>query len=63
MSAMKYVVLDAEGQTVSIVDADSLGEAVEIKHFLEREYGRRENADCIFTVKLATRKEIRAFEP
>lgn len=58
---MKGAVKDAEGEVMSVFDLNTLGEAVEIKHALERQYNEMHNVDEIFTVAKATRQEIRDF--
>jgi hypothetical protein len=58
-----YTVRDAAGEVMSVFDAESFGQAVEIKHRLERVYNEISYSDNIFTVAKATPKEIRDFEP
>jgi hypothetical protein len=60
---MKYAVRDAEGVVMSVFDAESFGDAVAIKHRLERTYNELSGSDTVFTVAKATHKEIRDFEP
>jgi hypothetical protein len=60
---MKYAVHDAKGVVMSVFDAESFGDAVEIKHRLERTYNEMSGSDNIFTVAKATRKAIPDFEP
>jgi hypothetical protein len=60
---MKYAVRDADGVVMSVFGAESFGDAVEIKHRLERLYNDMSGSDNTFTVAKATRNEIRDFKP
>jgi hypothetical protein len=62
-TAMKYAIRDANGEIVTIVDADNLAEAVSVKHDIQAHHNNMHACDEVFSVGLATRAERRAFKP
>ncbi len=59
---MQYAVKDDRARVISIFVANSLGHAVETKHFLERACSKEHGVDFIFTVAPATRKDAKLWE-